>query len=194
VVIACIVACRARRNLITIIDLASASAIVKRCCIEIEDDPTRKVLMSDISIAVTNYSKLSWTRNNWVCGAGDDPTVNWTDQVSQTPSETLVPLDGRTQAAASTEHLGFVVQDALYMTLGYVSSVGDEFAVSVVRRFHVFTVGPGDQWQTYDHGSWSRLTENALPKTWTFANCQVLAKPVLTNETGAVDVMISNIA
>lgn len=150
--------------------------------------------MSDISIAVTNYSKLSWTRNNWVCGAGEDPNVNWTDQVSQTPSETLMALDGRTQAAGSTEHLGWIAQDALYMTLGYVSSAGDKFAVSVMRRFHLFSVGPGDQWRTYDNGSWSGWTENTSPKTWTFATCKVVATPVLTNETGAIDVVISDIA
>jgi hypothetical protein len=145
--------------------------------------------MPDISITVTNVSHDAWTRNNWVCGAGEDPNVNWTDQVSDTPGETLMPLSGRTTAAASTEHLGVIAQDALYMTLGYASPSGDEFAVSVMRRFHLFAIGAGDEWQTWD-GSWSDWNEDTSQKVWNFANYTVTATPTLTNETGAIDIVI----
>ena len=147
-------------------------------------------MADDLAINISNSSSLAWTRNNWVCGAGKDPKVNWTDEVTQTPEQTLDPVTGQTTAAADTEHLGSIVEDDLYMTLGYVSTSGDEFALSITRRFHMLGIGKGDQWQTWENGAWTPWTENTSVRTWTFADCTVTATPHLSNDAASVDIYI----
>lgn len=147
--------------------------------------------MSDLAISVSNNTQDTWNRTMWDCGAGDDKSVNWTDKVTDTPSDTLAGLFSTTQAAADTEHLGSLVQDALFMTLGYQSAqTNDVFAVSIMRRFHMIGLGKGDVWRTYDGGVWSSWTENTSEKTWTFNTYTVVATPTLSDDAASVSITI----
>ncbi len=152
------------------------------------------MMADDLSITVTNESlSRSWTRKWWDCGAGESPKTNWTDQVTQTPLDTLQAMNGQARAAADTEHLGSLLQDDLYMLLGYVSDNGETFAVQIQRRFHMIGIGRGDQWRTSDDGvTWTPWTENTETKTWQFADCKVVATPTLSNEAASVDIVISD--
>ena len=150
--------------------------------------------MPDLYIEVTNTSSDVWTipTGMWVCGAGDDPHVNWTDRVTEAPSPSLSGQYSQTVASAETEHLGSIVDDALYMTLGYKSeTTSDTFALSIMRRFHMIGIGKGDVWRTWENNEWSAWTENTGPKTWQFNTYTVTATPVLSNSSASVQVVIS---
>jgi len=146
--------------------------------------------MEGLQIQVLNLSSIEWTRNNWGVGAGQSTDVNWTDEITQSPSDVLHAHTGSTTAAASTVHLGAIVKDALWMRLGYGSSEGS-FAVEVRQFFHMFTIGPQDEWLHWDNG-WSSSTGDTTPYTWQFANCKVIATPTLSDTGGSVSIVISN--
>lgn len=144
-----------------------------------------------LQIAVHNYSSIRWTRNIWTVGAGTNEGVNWTDEVTQTPLETIEPHNGGTTAAAGTAHLGFLVKDGLWIRLGYTSDQGS-FAVEVKQFFHLFGIGGQDQWRYLDK-DWSSRTTDTSPHKWTFATCTVLATPKLSDSSGLIDILISDI-
>ena len=144
-----------------------------------------------LQISIHNYSSKAWTRYIWGVGAGTNVGVNWTDEVSQTPMETLQANNGATTAAASTTHLGFLVKDGLWMNVGYECE-DDSFAVEVKQFFHLFGIGGQDQWR-YADPEWGSYTTDTTPHKWTFKTCTVLATPKLTNSSGFVDVLISDI-
>ena len=145
-----------------------------------------------LSVTITNLSAVQWERNNWHVGAGSEEGVNWTDEVTQVPVQTLVPRDGASEAAASTEHLAWLVQDALWMTLGYGSSEGD-FAVSTQQLFHMFGIGKQCQWQVWKGTQWGDWTTDALPYEWTFAGTLVRAVPTLSDSAASVNIVITDV-
>lgn len=144
-----------------------------------------------LTISIINLSSVAWGRNNWKVGAGKTDEVNWTDEVTQVPAENLQPHDGAAQAAASTEHLSWFVQDALWMTLGYGSAEGN-FAVTLLQRFHMFGIGPQAEWQVWEGSTWSPATTAAAPYAWTFARTTVKAVPTLSDSAGSVNIIITN--
>lgn len=143
-----------------------------------------------LQISVLNLSNTQWTRNVWKVGAGQSSEVNWTDEVTQSPSAILIPYTGAVTAAATSENLAFFVMDALYMQLGYTSSEGS-FAVQLQQLFHMFNIGKQDQWAYFD-GKWSEPTACTSPHTWTFETTTVIATPRLNNSSGLISVTISN--
>lgn len=145
-----------------------------------------------LTITVLNLSSLSWDRNIWQVGAGKDDGVNWTDEVTQVPVQTVEPHDGAATAAASTEHLGWLVQDALWIALGYQSSDGT-FAVCLQQLFHMFGIGKQCEWQVLDNGSWSSSTTDATPHRWAFGTTLVTANPTLSDSGATVNIMIKDV-
>jgi hypothetical protein len=146
-----------------------------------------------LTITVTNYSDLSWTRSRWKVGAGQSDEVNWTDEVTQVPLEHLEAHDGQAVAAAHSEHMTVIVQDALWMELGYKSEAG-EFAVRLQQLFHMFGIGPQDQWSYMDPstGAWAESNTDTTPRSWNIGKCTIIATPVLENAGGSIDVLIKN--
>lgn len=146
--------------------------------------------MDGLEIDVKNFSKLQFYRNNWHIGAGSEEGINWTDELTATPSEQLAPHIGATSAAAHTEHLSIIVKDALYLILGYGNSEGD-FAVKLQQLFHMFGQGPQTQWARYDK-SWNSDTTDTNKYVWTFPSTVVEATPSLANDGGTVSVIIKD--
>lgn len=146
--------------------------------------------MDGLQISITNFSKLPWQRNNWGVGAGQSDSVNWADEVTQTPAESLKAMNGATVAAANSAHLAFIAKDALFMRLGYGSSDGN-FAVELQQLFHLFGIGPQTQWLYWDNG-WTHRTTDTTPHTWTFGSTEVLAIPSLSDSGGSIDITISD--
>lgn len=147
--------------------------------------------MEGIEITVLNLSKLEWRRNNWGVGAGSSEKVNWTDEVTQTPSEVLKAHNYATTAAASSVHLSGVVKDALFVRLGYGSTEGS-FAVLAQQLFHLFGIGPQAQWMHWDK-EWSNGTPDTTPYTWHFSSCKVVATPTLSDTSASIAIVISNL-
>lgn len=144
-----------------------------------------------LQISIHNYSSLRWSRNTWAVGAGKSEGANWTDEITQTPLETLDPHNGGTSAGAATVHLGFLAKDALWIRLGYTSGDGT-FTVELRQSFHLFGFGGQDQWCYWDQ-EWHSVTTDTTPHKWTFATCQVLATPKLSDSTGMIDILISDL-
>ena len=149
--------------------------------------------MEGLQITVTNYSDKSWQRTKWEVGAGSSNETNWPDEVTQTPAQTIEPRDGQTVAAAHSEHLTFIVKDALYMTLGYKSDIG-EFAITAQQLFHMFGIGKQCEWSYMDPNSkkWSDSTTDTSPKEWQVGQYTIRATPSLDNTSASVDVLIKN--
>jgi len=143
-----------------------------------------------LQIDVKNFSKLQFNRNNWHVGAGQSEGLNWTDELTATPTETLQAHIGATQAAAHTEHLSTIVEDALYLILGYGNAEGS-FAVKVQQLFHMFGQGPQTQWSRWDK-SWNSDNTDTTVYTWTFPSTVVTATPVLSNDGGSVSILIKD--
>lgn len=146
--------------------------------------------MEGLQIDVKNFSKIEWSRNNWHVGAGVTEGINWTDELTSTPSETLIANIGATTAAASTAHLSWIVKDALWMVLGYGSSEGS-FAVMEQQLFHMFGMGPQCQWQHWDK-EWSERTTDTAKHVWHFATTIVEATPNLSDTGGSISIIIKN--
>jgi hypothetical protein len=147
--------------------------------------------MDGLQISVQNFSSLRWHRNIWAVGAGRTEEVNWTDEITQTPLEALDKHNGSATGAASTVHLSGLVEDALWMRLGYASDEGN-LAVEVRQFFHLFGIGGQDKWLYWDQG-WSEPTSDTAVHKWTFKTVQAVATPALSDATGAVTVVISDI-
>jgi hypothetical protein len=153
-----------------------------------------------LEIDVHNYSRLPWTRNVWQVGAGSSKIENWPDEVTLTPSDTLMPTVGVTTAAANSEHLAAIVEDALWMQLGYASDEGS-FAVEVLQYFHLVSIGGSDKWSHWDGltwnaatgSNWSEPTDDTSSYTWTFGTVRVVATPELSDTAGSVRVDITNL-
>ena len=146
--------------------------------------------MEGLQIDVKNFSKIEWSRNNWHVGAGVTEGLNWTDELSATPSETIMSKIGATTAAAASVHLDWIVKDALWMVLGYGSGEGS-FAVMIQQLFHMFGQGPQCQWQHWDK-TWSDRTTDTSQYVWTFNSTIVTATPTLTNSGGSVLIVIKD--
>ncbi|WP_402465987.1 hypothetical protein [Isoptericola aurantiacus] len=144
-----------------------------------------------LTVSIENFSNLAWARNNWHVGAGKSDDVNWTDEVTQVPAEHIEAHDGATTAAASSEHLSWLVEDALWITVGYGSSEGD-FAVNLEQYFHLFGIGGQCGWDVWEGSSWRGSTTRAEPYTWHFASCRVLAVPTLSDSGASVNVTIAD--
>lgn len=144
-----------------------------------------------LQISVHNYSGIKWTRNVWTVGAGSAEEVNWTDEITQTPLETLEPHNGGATGAAKSVHLTFVARDALFVRLGYQSDQGS-FAVEVKQVFHLFGFGGQAVWR-YSDKDWSQRNSDTTPHKWTFASTQVLATPKLSADAGSIDVLITDL-
>lgn len=149
--------------------------------------------MDGVKITVTNYSDIAWTRSRWKVGAGQSDDVNWTDEVTQVPMEKLEPHDGQAVGAAHSEHMTIIVHDALWMELGYKSDAG-EFAVRLQQFFHMFGIGPQNQWSYIDpqNGTWANSTTDTSPRTWRIGKYTIIATPTLENTGGSVDVLVKN--
>ena len=132
----------------------------------------------DWNITVVNLSSLAWDRDIWQVGAGESDKVNWTDEVTAVPAQTLAAHDGAATAAASTEHMGWFAQDALWMSLTYTSAAGS-FGVSVQQKFHMFGIGGQCLWQVWTGSDWGNWSTDASPYTWTFATAVVNSVPTL---------------
>lgn len=147
--------------------------------------------MDGLQITVTNFSDMEWSRNNWHIGAGQTEGKNWTDEISQTPSEKLRAHDGQTVAAVNSVQLAFFVKDALWMVLGYGSDAGC-FAVRLQQYFHMFGIGPQDGWSYWIESEkrWSETTTDTTEKTWVLGKYEVVATPELTNSSGSISVTI----
>ena len=143
-----------------------------------------------LEIDVNNFSKHQWSRNNWHIGAGQEEGINWTDQLTSTPSETLVPKIGATTAAAHTEHMSVIVEDALYLILGYGCAEGS-FAVKVQQMFHMFGIGKQAEWSRWDK-SWNSDSTDTGKYVWTFASTIVEATPSLSSDNGTVKIIIKD--
>jgi len=144
-----------------------------------------------LTISVTNVSKLVWNRNNWHVGAGQVEGINWTDELTATPSEALQPRIAATTASIVSTHLTFIVKDALWIILGYGSTDGS-FAVKLQQYFHLFTKGPQCGWCRFDNG-WSTITSDTSPYTWNFGSTVVVATPTLSTEGGSVAIIIKDL-
>lgn len=144
-----------------------------------------------LTISVTNLSKLEWSRNNWHVGAGQVEGVNWTDELTATPSEALKPKIGGTSASIVSTHVTFIVKDALWIILGYGSSDGS-FAVKLQQYFHLFTIGPQCGWCRWNNG-WNNVTSDTSPFTWNFGSTTVVATPALSTEGGSVSILIKDL-
>jgi hypothetical protein len=147
--------------------------------------------MEGLEIRILNSSRHVWQRNVWAVGAGSRERVNWSDEVTKTPAETLVAHNSGTEAAAMSVHASFIVKDALYMQLGY-SSESMSFAVQLQQLFHLFGIGPQSQWSYHDSGAWSASTADTSPHTWTFDDCRITASPALSDSAGFIQVIISD--
>jgi hypothetical protein len=144
-----------------------------------------------LTISITNYSSVEWQQNNWGIGAGNTNGINWTDQLTQTPTQTMRANGGGTTAAAQTEHLSWLVQDALWMRLGYGSAEGN-FAVELRQYFHLIGISCQDQWLYWDDTKgWNSSTADTTPYTWKFKSCLVVATPTLSSSDGSVSITIS---
>lgn len=146
--------------------------------------------MDGVQISVTNFSKKTWSRNNWHVGAGRSDKKNWADELSQSPSKILRAHSGATQASLSSVHFSFLVKDALWMILGYGSDEGS-FAVKGQQLFHLIGIGAQCEWSYWDN-KWINNTTDTDSHTWNFTTCKVVATPVLTNTSAMINVMISN--
>lgn len=63
-----------------------------------------------LQISVLNLSNMQGTRNVWEAGAGQSRELNWTDEIIQAPSTTLIPYTGATPAAAPSAPLNCFVR------------------------------------------------------------------------------------
>lgn len=149
--------------------------------------------MEGLQVTVTNYSDIAWQLNNWHVGAGQSDEKNWPDEITQVPSQQLEAHDGQTTAAVNSEHLTFLVKDALWMIVGYGSPAGD-FAVRLQQYFHMFGIGPQDGWAWWNDAEkkWSDTNTDATPRKWTLGKYEVLATPTLTNSGGSVAIIVRN--
>ncbi len=143
-----------------------------------------------LTISITNVSKQVWSRNNWHVGAGQTEGVNWTDELTATPSDSLRAKIGATTATIVSTHLTWIVKDALWVILGYGCSEGS-FAVQLQQYFHMFGQGPQCGWRHWDN-NWSDATTDTSPYTWTFASTKVVATPTLSNDGGTCSIIISD--
>lgn len=146
--------------------------------------------MDGLEIDVKNFSNLDFYRNNWHIGAGQSEGINWTDELTATPSEQLAAHIGATSAAAHTEHLSTIVKDALYLILGYGNAEGS-FAVKLQQLFHMFGQGPQTQWAHYDN-QWTADSADTNKYVWTFKTTVVEATPSLDSDGGNVSIIIKN--
>lgn len=149
--------------------------------------------MEGLQVKVVNYSDIVWNLNNWHVGAGESDDKNWPDEITQSPSDQLAAYDGQTTAAVNSEHLTFIVKDALWMVVGYGSTAGN-FAVRLQQHFHMFGLGPQDGWAHWDDTkkAWSEITTDTTPQTWVFGNYEVRATPTLSNSGGSISILIKN--
>jgi len=146
--------------------------------------------MDGLQIDVNNFSKHEWTRNNWHIGAGQTEGINWTDELTATPSEKLAAKIGATSAAAHTEHLAIIVKDALWINLGYGCEEGS-FAVRLQQLFHMFTAGAQTEWARWDK-TWNTDSTDTAKYVWTFASTVVEATPTLSGDGGLIKVLIKD--
>jgi hypothetical protein len=144
-----------------------------------------------LRIEVRNYSHHEWERNNWHIGAGQEEGVNWTAELTQTPSQRLAKDNGMTVVAADQAWLTSIVRNNLYTTLGYGSSEGS-WAVHVQQQFHLFTIGKGCEWRVWDK-DWKYLGTDSSEYIWTFKTCRVVATPTLANTSASVSVVITGL-
>ena len=145
-----------------------------------------------LRIQVTNASNLLWTRNIFEVGAGSVAGLNWTDELSQTPSSSLAPHSGSTIAAADQVWMTSLMRDALYLQLGYYSRDG-AFAVHCRQQFHLLTLGPGCLWRVLDRHGWNDRGTDTQQYSWNCSSTRVVATPTLTNTTASIDVLITNV-
>lgn len=145
-----------------------------------------------LRIKITNISSVEWERYTFAVGAGSEEGLNWTDELTQTPTKGLAAGHGYTEAAADQEWLTILVRDALYIVLGYRSTDdGSQFAIRVEEQFHAFTFGKGCRWNVWDDGQWIDLGQDSSPYTWSLPRCEIVATPALSNTAAFVDVIIN---
>lgn len=149
--------------------------------------------MAGLQVTITNYSDTAWSRYLWQVGAGQENTPGPYDEISQVPAETLEANVGLTIAAANSEQMTFIVEDDLWMIVGYQSSAGT-FAVKLYQWFHMFGIGAQDSWSWLDNATqkWNDPTHDASPQTWIVGKYQVLATPTLTSSSASVSIVVRN--
>jgi hypothetical protein len=142
-------------------------------------------------ITYTNDSSFEWGRNNWYVGAGESQTLNWADEITEQPKEKLLSHLDSTSAAAESAQFTSIVEDALWMNLGYGSGQGN-IAVGLQQYFHAAGYGPQASWRYWDNGAWHEIKEATTYK-WTFEKTWALATPTLSDTDASVTVVIHDI-
>lgn len=156
--------------------------------------------MSDedgLTITVNNLTQHVWQRSLWSVGAGTEPGLNWTDEITSVPSLTLEVGDGASTASAVQAHLGWLARDAMYIGVGYkCADLGHdlaEFGVMIRQNFALLTVGWQSEWtHNPGNGYWTPYTTDASKFTWNFEDgSNALAQPTLGNGFGTISIQIN---
>lgn len=148
--------------------------------------------MDGLEVTITNYSSVQWSRNNYSAGAGEGD-INWTNEVTQVPSEIIQANSGQTTFAASSVHATWFAENMLWIIVGYGCAAGN-FAVRLQQHAHFLGFGSQSSWSWWqdDTKSWSDDTTDATPQHWTFGDHSVVATPTLSDACGSVEVVISD--
>jgi hypothetical protein len=142
-----------------------------------------------LTINYENRSGLVWVRDNWHIGAGESSELNWADELTNQPKDKLEPKLDSTSAAAHSAQFSSMVEDALWMILGFGSPQQGSIAIRVQQNMHVAGYGAQATWQLWDNG-WQDKGTDATPYKWTFASTWAIATPTLSNEDAGVAVAI----
>jgi hypothetical protein len=149
--------------------------------------------MPGLSIEYHNFSSFEWVRDNWHIGAGNSEGVNWSDELTEQPKEKLSSHLDSTNAAANSAQFSSLVEDALWMVLGFGTPTQGSVAVALQQYMHVLGYGPQATWSIWDKGAWHDQGDDASAYTWTFEKCWALATPKLSNEGASIVINIHNI-
>lgn len=143
-----------------------------------------------LSIKYTNDSSKEWVRDNWHIGAGESEELNWADELTDQPKDKLAPHLDSTSASAHSAQFSSLIEDALWMILGFGNPGQGSVAVRLQQSTQVLGFGAQATWQLWDHGAWKDQGTDATPYKWTFASTWALATPTLSNEGASVDIVI----
>jgi hypothetical protein len=142
-----------------------------------------------LTITILNMGSTVWTRNVWEVGAGEENKLNWTDEITSTPSTTLESR-GSTQASAESEHMTPIVEDNLWMWVGYTSDAGS-FSIALTQQFHMFGIGKQCQWCVPTSDGSFHWTSDTDPVAIQLNGTTVTATPSLSSSDGTISVDIT---
>lgn len=144
-----------------------------------------------LTITITNYSKYALQRKTWTCAAGESGSKGTFDELAETPSETLEANCGMTTAEADTYLFNWMVQDCLYLRVGYEAN-NESFTVEIRNRFQLFGIGKGVAWSYAKNGEWKDMGGDSSTVTLTLNAIIVELTPNLSRQSGSISVVIKN--